>query len=498
MIKYLVLLFNLIGLFIYQVFMQSSVTVTQTAPPNANPGSSFTVEVTINKGAASGFAKYQADLPQGFTATAVEKQGATVLSSGNAIKYIWASLPGDATLKISYTVTVDPTVSGNQNIGGKFLYVLDNVKTEADAAPQTITIGSGPAVASNNPPPSNQAPNNPPPANPDISANNPPPSNPAPNNPPPSNPVPNNPPPANPVPNNPPPSGDGGNSPAAPAVCGVFASRSLSTSSVAPGGSITVSVTVHKGGLAGFAKLEEKVPDGFTATEGNKGSASFTFVDGKMKLVWLSLPTDSVFTVTYNLNAGAGASGSQLLTGKFAFVCNGEAKPYQINGTSFTVSGTPIASNGGGTPPNNGGGTPPNNGGGTPPNNGGGTPPNNGGGTPPNNGGGTPPNNGGGIPNANGCTALYYVQVMALQNDRSVAFVKGYYKITESVDKRDENGLHKYVASKKFSEYKGARDHREQLKNGNGVKDAFVVAYNGGKRITVQEALMMCNQQWYQ
>jgi len=504
MIKYLVLLFNLIGLFIYQVFMQSSVTVTQTAPPNANPGSSFTVEVTINKGAASGFAKYQADLPQGFTATAVEKQGATVLSSGNAIKYIWASLPGDATLKISYTVIVDPTVSGNQNIGGKFLYVLDNVKTEADAAPQTITIGSGPAVATNNPPPTNPPANNPPPSGdggnqtttPPV-ANNPPPSNPPPSgdggNQTTTPPVANNPPPSNP-----PPSGDGGSSPAAPAVGGVFASRSLSGSSVAPGASITVTVTVHKGSLSGFAKLEEKIPDGFTATEGNKGSASFSFVDSKMKMVWLSLPTDSVFTVTYNLNAGVSASGSQLLTGKFAFVMNGAATNYPINGTSFTVSGTPIASSGGGTPPNNGGGTPPNSGGGTPPNNGGGTPPNNGGGTPPNNGGGTPPNNGGGIPNANGCTALYYVQVMALQNDRSVAFVKGYYKITEAVDKRDENGLHKYVASKKFSVYKGARDHREDLKNANGVKDAFVVAYNGGKRITVQEALMMCNQQWYQ
>src|ERR1700733_14037565 len=148
MIKYLVLLINLIGLFVYQLFMQSAVTVTQTAPPNAQPGSTFTVEVTINKGSASGFAKYQADLPQGFPATAVEKQGATVLSSGNAIKFIWASLPGDATLKISYTIAVDASVSGNQNIGGKFLYVLDNVKTEADANPQTVAIGGSGAIAS--------------------------------------------------------------------------------------------------------------------------------------------------------------------------------------------------------------------------------------------------------------------------------------------------------------------------------------------------------------
>src|SRR6185312_15157315 len=105
MIKYLVLLINLVGLFVYQVFMQSGVTATQTAPASANPGSSFTVEVTINKASATGFAKYQADLPQGCTASAVNKNGATVLASGNAIKFLWASLPSDQTLKISYTVT---------------------------------------------------------------------------------------------------------------------------------------------------------------------------------------------------------------------------------------------------------------------------------------------------------------------------------------------------------------------------------------------------------
>jgi hypothetical protein len=46
-----------------------------------------------------------------------------------------------------------------------------------------------------------------------------------------------------------------------------------------------------------------------------------------------------------------------------------------------------------------------------------------------------------------------------------------------------------------FNDYKGARDKREGMKN-KGVSGAFVTAYNSGKRITVQEALMITSQKW--
>ena len=47
-----------------------------------------------------------------------------------------------------------------------------------------------------------------------------------------------------------------------------------------------------------------------------------------------------------------------------------------------------------------------------------------------------------------------------------------------------------------FNEYKEARSHRENIKQ-KGCSSAFVVAYNGAKRITVQEALMITSQKWF-
>ena len=88
------------------------------------------------------------------------------------------------------------------------------------------------------------------------------------------------------------------------------------------------------------------------------------------------------------------------------------------------------------------------------------------------------------------------MQVMAFHNTAiTTAYVKGYYHLA-AVRMVQEGGLDKFLDTKKFDNYMGAHDRREELKNNNRVSDAFVVAYNNGTRITVQEALNICHQQW--
>lgn len=121
-------------LFTGSLFAQ--VAVTTKLPATAAPGSSFTIELNVAKGDVSGFAKLQQQLPPGFTAEAGETANATFSFKDQKVKFLWMALPnGD--FKVSYKVTVDASLSGNQIIDGSFAYIKDN-ETEKFIIPKDI------------------------------------------------------------------------------------------------------------------------------------------------------------------------------------------------------------------------------------------------------------------------------------------------------------------------------------------------------------------------
>lgn len=105
-----------------------------------------------------------------------------------------------------------------------------------------------------------------------------------------------------------------------PAIC----KRSFSSSSVAAGQEITVTVEINKGSVNGIAKLLEEIPEGLTAYEGNSSAIGgvFTFEQQKLKIVWLNVPSQNVFKVTYKLKATGDIKNSYHIIGKFSYVMN--------------------------------------------------------------------------------------------------------------------------------------------------------------------------------
>jgi hypothetical protein len=87
------------------------------------------------------------------------------------------------------------------------------------------------------------------------------------------------------------------------------------------------------------------------------------------------------------------------------------------------------------------------------------------------------------------------VQIGAYTNPQvSSSKLAGLYGISENIRSEMSGGFTKFMVGK-HGEYKEARNHRETVKS-KGVNGAFVAAYNGPSRITVQEALMISNQRW--
>ncbi|HTA26447.1 MAG TPA: hypothetical protein VK809_01570, partial [Bacteroidia bacterium] len=89
----------------------------------------------------------------------------------------------------------------------------------------------------------------------------------------------------------------------------------------------------------------------------------------------------------------------------------------------------------------------------------------------------------------------YRVQLMALHNPVDVSYFSLHKHINTPVNTELNGGFTKYTAGN-YSDYKMVRDAREDFRN-RGIVGPFVVSYNSGTRITVQEALMISHQQWY-
>ena len=293
--------------------------------------------------------------------------------------------------------------------------------------------------------------------------------------------------------------------------------------------SFYVDITINKGNINGFAKYIETIPAGLVASAKESAGGSFSFVDGKIKYVWVSLPTATSFKISYKVTVVGGTSGTLPIDGSFSHIENDETKRFALPVSNVNIMGTGSAAVTNAT---------------------------------------APPTttespavtkttepvttteapvtkstepvttteapavtkttepvttteapavtktteptatasatkttepvqqdmSASSIPSPQGNVA-YSVQIAALHNARAPEQLAAMYNINQKVNTEMQDGYTKYVVGS-HKVYKEAHDARDQIKI-KGVSDAWVTAYNKGKRITVQEALMITSQKWY-
>ena len=460
MIKPLIILFNTVSVFLFSFFFgDTPVTISGNFPKSVNVATEFTAEIKINKGSIGGFAKLQLEVPQGFTVKELDSKTGNFSFATNIAKIIWTAMPNDPEFTVKFTISADASAAGAKTIASKFSFVNNNNKEVVEMTPAEIVIGDGSVATS-----STQSET--------TSSSTPSPTETAP-----------------PPTTNSTPSFENPTEPNSNIVC----ARTITTGSNA--NEYNVEVKIKKGNIKGFAKYQEVLPAGFNAKGDKLNGSSFSVSDGKLKFVWVSLPTDEELTVSYVLEkSSSAASDAKLDNGEFSYLENDQSKKIRMGidaigskTTDVAKTETPVQTQtlvaeptttvAGTTNPNEQVKTEPTT--------------------------TTEPVKTEPVATAEPKSTVtkkegnvtYNVQIGAFVNAIQSDVLAKKFNISENIKSEMAQGFNKFMVGN-FNEYKEARTHRENIKQ-KGCNSAFVVAYNGAKRITVQEALMITSQKWF-
>ncbi len=476
MIKYLFVTINSIALFFYTMFFDSGgVVVNGNFPQNIKPGSEVSAELIVKKGSMSGFAKLQIEVPEGFTVKESESKGGTFSFVSGIGKWIWTGLPGDAELTVKFLLVVDASVSGSKTIGAKYSYVENNNKVVIEMTPVQVMVGEGNVAAVVTETKTAETPT--------VQTEN--------------------------------TSGTNTTSAMSETLSADALNKepntNISATRVVTKGTNpnewNIDVKVKKANVKGFARYSDNLPEGFSAKQGKTNGSSFSVADNKIKFVWVNVPTTDEVEISYTL---MGTIKTEItLEGEFSYLESNQSKSYKLSPEKITAPAaeTPVVTNTETTQTTNTvvASTPTETTAAVATNTVAAENTNTVTATETNNPVATNTTSSNSentqttlTNNArtDGGNVSYCIQIGAFTNPNvSNSTLAGLYNISENIRSEMNGGYTKFLVGK-FEEYKLARNHRENVK-GKGVNGAFVTAYNGPKRITVQEALMISNQKWY-
>jgi hypothetical protein len=226
-----------------------------------------------------------------------------------------------------------------------------------------------------------------------------------------------------------------------------------------------ISLKINKGNTGGFARYSDDMPEGINVKPIETDGSSFSEADGKIKFVWVNVPEKEELNISYSMQSKNALTYT--LNGEYSYLEQNQSKKFKLQPESINFQGgNTLARNeksktkAEAVPEQN-----------------------------------TEKNEPLSI--KKNLQVNYKVQIGAFKNAKvTVGKLRKKFKVKEPIQSEMQEGFTKFMTGR-HDEYGTARNHREKLKENNGIKSAFVVAYNNGKRITVQEALMITNQKWF-
>jgi hypothetical protein len=126
-----------------------AVRLNLAVPNQVVAGDAFTVTLTISKQNLTGFARFHQDLPKGFEAEALDtdNDGAVFSFADQRFRLIWANLPNTPNIEVAYRIRVtDPRLKGYLTLAGRFTYVIGDERQAADVESVPITVSPSGSV----------------------------------------------------------------------------------------------------------------------------------------------------------------------------------------------------------------------------------------------------------------------------------------------------------------------------------------------------------------
>jgi hypothetical protein len=443
---------NLLAALLITRFFPADVSIKMEVPTQVVAGTEFNVKITVNKGDLESFSRFQQVIPAGLSASSDVSSNADFSFKDHRVRLIWLRLPRQEEFTFNYKVKVDERLKGTFTLKGKFSYIQNNERKSISVPEQSIEIQPSPNID-----PSQVV---------DIKDFE------------------------EKVIQYIPPYASGSDN----IIC-VRQKPYLNDA----GNEYMVNILVNKENKEKFAKIEENIPVGYKAVQIDTKDAIFTFKDHLAKFLWMNLPSEPYYVVSYKLIPVDPKNMPQpLIKGQFSYlegektisidivekdiavkdlskeqvqqfipavksstvipeeVKPPEKEPVKQQKKKVTPVEEPIT----------------------------------------------------GELNKKEMKSLMpymlepeqgvYYRVQLAAGHKPVIIRRYFKKYDFKKEIRTEyhEGWIKYSIGS-YKVYKDARDARVQVWNTTDIKDAFVSAYNNGTRITVQEALMIANQKWY-
>jgi len=264
MVKPVLVGFNILLILLFGFFQKGNIEITHDLPNSLPPGGEAVVTVEVNKSDVSGFAKYQITVAEGLSIEPVETAGSSFTFNNQKGKFIWMALPTSKKFTLKYRIVAGESANGAFHVASRFSYIYDSERKNYDLIDKDLIVGDGAAMASTDTPTENES------VNPDNSDTQ------------------------------------------------VSMIRTLTPSGL---NHWKVNISIDKQNLEGFARIEETIPEGYTAIDLQSSSAVFVSENEKIKYIWYDIPQKSNISVSYKLLPVIAVEGAQPeISGTFTYL----------------------------------------------------------------------------------------------------------------------------------------------------------------------------------